>query len=335
MQEFEFINNLLKPLVDPELALNLEDDVAILPAGKQLIFSTDTIIEEVHFNKNMPASIVAHKLLGSNISDIAAKAATPLYYSLNLSLTKNIDIIWLEEFCERLKIIQKKYNIFLLGGDTTSFASTQNNIVLSCTIFGEVKGKFIPRNGAKEGEDIWVTGQIGDAMAGFFKLESDNYDLLYHCSLCAEIFRNNKEITESISLEYKSLIPSPRLEIKDLLLKYASSSIDVSDGLLQDLKHILSASNVGASVNIADIPQSERLKSFIKLRKDLRESQYNWGDDYEVIFTAAKKHAVQIKRISKKLNLPITKIGEVMKGNELEIISKKKVKIKGFQHRIC
>ncbi len=300
MDEFDFIKKHLKPLSFEELSFGLEDDVAMLPK-ENMVFSTDTIVERVHFFENISSDLIAQKLLLCNISDVIAKGCCPKYYSLNLTLPKkNTNEKWLKEFALGLKKIQKKYKIFLLGGDTTT--SKDDSLVISATIFASFEKKIIKRSEAKKGQDIWCSGYIGDSFLGRMVLE--------------EKLEKNKY------LEEKYHLPKPDLAMIEMLQKYGSASIDVSDGFIQDLEHILKSSDIGAEIDLDKIKLSPEAKKFLKKYPKFRNEIYNSGDDYQVIFTADKKHRKDIFQEMKQKNLIITLIGVVILGKQLKIISR-------------
>lgn len=329
MHEFEFIE-LLKPLAISKNSLSLSDDIAILGNTQNKItdnhnflnpsigFSTDTICEHIHFLENTPPNKLAEKLLRVNISDLTAKGIVAKYYSLNLSLPHSkISKEWFLKFIIGLKKIQIEFNISLLGGDTTSSC---NDFILSATIFGETNKKYIARNSAKEGDIIFITGFLGDSFLGLDALK-------------------NQRFTSGQRKKYfikKYETPLPRVEIIKLLLKTASSSIDISDGLIQDLNHILKASSVGANLNADFFPFSKEASTIIKKHPSLPSKLISHGDDYEILFTASKKYLDYILHFSKQLNYPITKIGTIEKGSNILLTGKNKKiyekKLSGFKH---
>lgn len=292
MDEFQFIKNLLSPLATNANSLSLSDDIAIL-GDKDLVFSTDTICEDIHFLKNTSPNKIAEKLLRVNISDLAAKGVPPKYYSLNLSLDpSNISKEWLENFVSGLSTIQHNFGISLLGGDTTI---TKQGSVFSATIFGQINKKYIKRSSAKTGDLIFVTGYLGDSFLGL------------------EILKN-QIVTSAPNKEYftkKYEIPNPRIEITDLLLSVASSSIDISDGIFQDLDHILNASSCGANIIFDDIPISNNAEGIISQNNIIKEKLINHGDDYEILFTAPKESLKTIKEFCSLSRFPITNIGVI------------------------
>ena len=224
MNEFELIQNYFNwPLSDSTIELGIGDDAAIfdLDSGYQLVTTTDTLSEGVHFFKDTPPEDIAYKSLAVNLSDIAAMGATAKYFTLAITLPK-LDETWLEHFSKSLKEASKKYNVSLIGGDTTRGA-----LNITITMMGVVeKSKAIKRSGAMSGDNIYLSGEIGDAALCLKKINEGEKPHK------AEMIRLNK--------------PIPRLELGIAIKGIASSCIDISDGLEQDLTHIIKASRVGA-----------------------------------------------------------------------------------------
>ena len=266
MNEFEIIEHYFKPrLLDNQrgLKLGIGDDAAVISLSKdeELVVSIDTLVEGVHFLKDTSPKDIANKSLLVNLSDIAAMGATPKWITLSLTLPRN-NLSWLEEFSNQFNSLLAEYSLILIGGDLT-------NGPLSITIQAHgiiPKGKFLHRGGAKPGDFIYVTGELGAAA----------YALRY--------LQNSEENLTPTSDELKRLNkPEPRigtgLELRDI----ATSCIDISDGLFSDLSHILECSKVGADIKLNDIPYS---KTLLKLNKDLAiELALTGGDDYELCFT--------------------------------------------------
>ena len=258
MDEFEIIEKYFAPLTNNyDGALGLKDDAAILPQtdGNDLVITTDTIIENVHFFKDNSPEDIAIKLLGVNISDLASMGALPTCYLLSITLPKSINDKWLAEFSLGLKTAAENCgsNMKLIGGDTT----VHNGPVK--------KGKSLTRKGANIDDYIYVTGTIGDSYAGL-------QILLGKCNI------------KSDYLIKRYLRPIPRVDIGLKLSGIATACADISDGLIADLGHICKYSNVGASIFIDDIPIStDALNSGID-----KKLLITGGDDYELIFTAPK-----------------------------------------------
>ena len=309
--EFEIIERYFKKKMK-QTALGVGDDAAMIHVRNnyQLAISSDMLIENIHFLKNTNPSHLGWKSLAVNLSDIAAMGATPKWATLSISLPK-INHAWLKKFSKGFFKCADKFGIDLIGGDTT-----RGPLSISITIMGESKkNEALLRSGAKINDDIWVTGQLGLASMGLANLQGQ---LKLPPRIKMKCIR---------ALE----IPTPKTFLGSYLSRYANSCIDISDGLIQDLRHILKASKVGASLLLNDIP----CEKFIHTSKQY-QFVLNGGDDYELLFTAAKKNRPFIKKIAKKTNTPVTMIGNITKKKALNILSEqgKSIKFnpKGFDH---
>jgi thiamine-monophosphate kinase len=309
--EFEIIERYFKKKMK-QTALGVGDDAAMINVQKnyQLAISSDMLVENTHFLKNTNPSHLGWKSLAVNLSDIAAMGASPKWATLSISLPK-INHAWLKKFSEGFFKCADKFGIDLIGGDTT-----KGPLSISITIMGEIKkNEALLRSGAKINDDIWVTGQLGLASMGLASIQG-KLKLPPHIK--------NKCIR---ALE----TPTPKTSLGSHLSRYANSCIDISDGLIQDLRHILKASKVGASLLLNDIP----CEKFIHTSKQYQFA-LNGGDDYELLFTAAKKNRSYIKKIAKKTNTPVNVIGTITKKKTLNILNEqgKSIKFnpKGFDH---
>ena len=309
--EFEIIERYFKKKMK-QTALGVGDDAAMIHVRNnyQLAISSDMLIENIHFLKNTNPSHLGWKSLAVNLSDIAAMGAIPKWATLSISLPK-INHTWLKKFSKGFFKCAEKFGIDLIGGDTT-----KGPLSISITIMGESKkDEALLRSGAKINDDIWVTGQLGLASMGLANLQGQ---LKLPPRIKMKCIR---------ALE----IPTPKTFLGSYLSRYANSCIDISDGLIQDLKHILKASKVGASLLLNDIP----CEKFIHTSKQY-QFVLNGGDDYELLFTAAKKNRPFIKKIAKKTNTPVTMIGNITKKKALNVLSEqgKSIKFnpKGFDH---
>ena len=309
--EFEIIERYFKKKMK-QTALGVGDDAAMIHVRNnyQLAISSDMLIENIHFLKNTNPSHLGWKSLAVNLSDIAAMGATPKWATLSISLPK-INHAWLKKFSKGFFKCADKFGIDLIGGDTT-----KGPLSISITIMGESKkDEALLRSGAKINDDIWVTGQLGLASMGLANLQGQ---LKLPPRIKMKCIR---------ALE----IPTPKTFLGSYLSRYANSCIDISDGLIQDLRHILKASKVGASLLLNDIP----CEKFIHTSKQY-QFVLNGGDDYELLFTAAKKNRPFIKKIAKKTNTPVTMIGNITKKKALNVLSEqgKSIKFnpKGFDH---
>ena len=299
MNVFELIQSYFDwQLNDSTIATGVGDDAAIfnLDKGYQLVTSTDTLSEGVHFFKDTSASDIAYKSLAVNLSDIAAMGATAKYFTLALTLPK-LDQVWLKDFSESLKVTSEIFKVSLIGGDMS-----RGPLNISITIMGVIENsKAILRSNAKVGDAIYLSGHIGDAA---------------HCL---------KKILDGLEPTKDELIslnrPFPRLNLGEALKEIANSCIDISDGLEQDLSHILKASNVGAEIDVSKLPLSKSLLNYVNSNNDWSVPLCG-GDDYELCFTVPKTHEQLLKSISELCEVKITKIGVIN--------NTKKLKIKGY-----
>lgn len=278
MGEFDLIRRYFQRPVR-RAALGVGDDCALLaPApGMQLAISSDMLVEGRHFFADVNPRLLGHKALAVNLSDLAASGARPLAFTLALSLPR-ADEDWISEFATGLLTLADAHDCELIGGDTTG-----GPLNICITVFGEVPaGQALLRSGARAGDEIWVSGTLGDARLA---LEA----MLGHVQLPAELLQQARQRLEA---------PTPRVALGLALRGIASSALDVSDGLLGDLGHILELSSVGATVDsrcttplmaAAAYPQSDAWQFDSKLQQ---QCTLAGGDDYELCFTApAARHA--------------------------------------------
>ena len=296
MNEFDLILEYFTwPIKDPSITLGVGDDAAIfnLEQGYQLVTTTDTLVEGVHFSASTPAKDIAHKSLAVNLSDIAAMGAKAKYFTLAISLPK-IDQSWLKEFSDSLKQLSERYEVSLIGGDTT-----RGSLNITITMIGIVESsKALTRSGARPGDGVYVSGRIGDAGFCFWKLSNG-------------LVSSNQELK-------RLNCPIPRIELGLALQNLASSCIDISDGLEQDLSHILKASSVGAVIEVKKIPVSEALHVHVKDTNDWSIPLCG-GDDYELCFTIPEGKEEALKIVSESCNVNITRIGIVSESLGLQI----------------
>lgn len=273
-----------------QVALGIGDDCALLeppPVGEVFAITSDMLVSGRHFFPDANPSLLGHKCLAVNLSDLAAMGAKPIAYSLSIALPK-IDVYWLEHFANGLHTIADTFGCILIGGDTTA-----GPLNISITAIGSVsKPHALRRQMAQAGDDIWVSNTLGDArlVLGFRRGEW-NMDIPWQ------------------ELSYRMDTPTPRIDLGLGLRGLAHSAIDVSDGLLGDLKHILEASNVSANIWVDDVPCSTLLQDVsLELR---RLCTLKGGDDYELCFTAPQKNRDVIRTLGEHLHLPLTRIGEI------------------------
>lgn len=295
--EFDVIDTFFKPLssMGSTDEIGIGDDGAVLScqAGKQLVVVTDTLVEGVHFPVETSACDIAWKALAVNLSDLAAMGATPAFYSLALSLPpeKN-NQAWLEMFAGGLKQLANLYNIPLIGGDTTR----SDRLTITITAQGWVEsGNAILRKGAKPGDLIYVSGVLGEGGLGL-KAVQQHWDKVSYASAIQKL---NK--------------PAPQVTLGYYLKGLATSAIDVSDGLLADLKHILSSSQVGAWVDVESVPVSNCMQTYIQQSNDWSLPLIA-GDDYELCFTIHPDSQIAIHELAEELEISLTEVGQIVTG---------------------
>ena len=321
MKEFKKIKKFFSPLAKSRInGTSLDNDAALLELSslKNLVVTTDTLVEKIHFGLTDNPCLIAKKLMRINLSDLAAMGSSPLAYLLNLALPKKVTDQWLGRFTLGLKEDQKKYNIFLAGGDTVA---TTGPIVLSLTAFGfNQKGLYHKRSGAKEGDFIFVSGTVGDSALGLISIKKE-----------LKIPKKDREF-----LIQKYFLPEPRISLGEKLLTIASSAIDVSDGLAQDINHICMSSGIGAQLFFSKLPISSSAKLLLKNYPKFKKKILNGGDDYEIVFTASSELEKKIETLSKKTRIKITKIGVMTRAKRFKILDHQnheiKIKHLGYQH---
>ena len=317
MHEFQLINNYFKKLTkNNKNSLNLNDDV-FFDKNNSLCISVDTYEEGKHFIDFKNPDLVIKKILRSSISDLLCKGVVPKYYFISGSGNKNsFTNSNLLKISKSLKEEQKKYKIYLGGGDTV----LSKKLSFTITSVGFSKS-IIYRNKAKYNDDLYVTGNLGDSYIGLLilkkKLKLSTYQNRYF-----------------ISKYYK---PDLHLKLCDKLKMFATSSIDISDGLFSDLDKLINNLNVSYNVILKKIPISKNLSLLIKKRNFLKKNLISNGDDYQILFTAPKRKRLMINKISKLLKIRITKIGKIFsKANKSTLLDEKNVSIslknKGYFH---
>jgi thiamine-monophosphate kinase len=297
--EFELIAKYFAPLAKGEPgALGLKDDAAYLKArpGHDLVLTTDAIVAGVHFLPDDPPETVGRKALRVNLSDLAAKGAVPRGYLLTLTLSNDVEEAWVAAFAKGLKADQAKFGIALLGGDTTA---TPGVTTINVAAIGEVpSGKMLMRSGAKLGDDVWVSGTIGDAALGLKLLKGDSLAL-------------SKAHRASVVARYR--VPEPRSAVGSALTSLAHACIDVSDGLIADLGHICEVSGVGVEIAVRDVPLSKAAKAAIQQGVNATEL-LSGGDDYELAFAAPPSARGRLLDLAAETKVALTRIGRVVAG---------------------
>ena len=322
MTEFEFIRRYFsKQQHDSNVVLGIGDDAAIVrpKAGYDLHFSSDMLLAGRHFFEDMNPEDLAHKILSVNISDMAAMGAIPRWVLLNAALP-SLDEKWLEAFSGSLFNVLSRYNISLIGGDTT-----KGDLIFSVTIIGETPcGKALRRDAAQNGDDIWVSGVLGSAAAALRHRLGDLYLPEAVHKLC----------------EPALLRPIPRVDLGTLLLPLAHAAQDISDGLAQDLGHILTASAKGAILYADKVPVLPELLSLTRAG-GLSWSQFYdcilaGGDDYELVFTAPPQVRAEIEQAGAASGATVRRVGQINNTGYLNIVDTAGKELvlakKGFDH---
>jgi len=294
MGEFDIIARHFAPLSHGEAgALGLTDDAAVLSidSGRQMVVTSDCLVAGVHFLKNDPPETIARKVLGVNLSDLAAMGAQSRAYTLAAAWPTPIDESWVAKFAAGLKSAQTDWQVTLIGGDTVA---TDGPLTLTVTAFGEVgEGAALTRAGAKPGDDLYVSGSLGDAALGLLTISGELSGALTddHAAYLTDRYR----------------CPQPRITLGPSLQGIANSAIDISDGLVADLGHIIDESGVSATVEIANLPLSAAVRSVLEENSDLLATILTGGDDYELLFTAPPALRSDISALS----TPTTRIGTI------------------------
>jgi thiamine-monophosphate kinase len=299
LNEFDIIRRyfLRQGVSRGDVIKGIGDDAAILevPADKQLVVSTDVLVEGIHFPANAQANSIGYKALAVNLSDLAAMGAEPAWFTLNLCLPE-INESWLKEFSCGMLALAEKYSVQLVGGDTV-----RGPLVVGIQVSGFVPaGEALRRDGAQPGDSIYITGPLGDAALA-----------LLHQNRRLEL---SSEQWRSIRMALEQ--PVPRVEAGQALRDIASSAIDISDGLVSDLGHVLEASDVGARIHIEKIPVSDIYRAYWEDCSGYAMALTH-GDDYELCVTIPPGNISGLKEISAKLGCQFHKIGEIELGNEL------------------
>ena len=318
MDEDKIISKYLKNLASNNpSSLKLNDDV-FFDKKKRLVVSTDTYNEKIHYKNTQKPALIIKKIIRSSISDLICKGAKPKYIflstSLNNKLSKHPNLLLI---VKSLKEELIKYKLLLSGGDTT-FSDTTSFTV---TVIG-FSSRIVKRNNSKVGDIIYVTGNLGDAYAGL------------------KILNNNIKSTKILSNYFieKYYVPDLAFKIYKYISSIASSSIDISDGLILDLERMINNQNLGYTLSIKDIPISKNLNKLINLNNFQKKEFVSNGDDYQVLFTSPLNKTEKIKKLSKKINIKITQIGKITNKPNLILNvdgknSLKSIKNKGYLHK--
>lgn len=295
MNEFNLIHHYFskKSFTRKDVLLGIGDDAAVtmVPENQCLVTTTDTLVENVHFLEGTSAADIAYKTIAVNLSDLAAMGAEPAWINLSLSLP-SVDEAWLAEFSDMVAELCEYYSIQLIGGDTI-----KGKLSLSLTAQGFVpQESILKRSGAQSGDWIFVTGTLGDAGAGL------------------DILQGKLDIKDKNASEYlvnRHLRPSPRVMAGTCLRRIASSCIDISDGLLQDVQHISRTSNTGILLQLDKLPISPALGQNVESLEKALEYATGAGDDYELLFTVSEEQKTSMKTTLDNYSIQYTCIGQM------------------------
>lgn len=296
--EFALIARHFRPLAGPG-GLDLGDDAALLdpPPGRTLVLAADAMIAGVHFLPDDPPETIGRKLLRVNLSDLAAMGAVPLGYLMTTAFPPGLDEAWIGAFAAGLAADQREFGLAVLGGDTVS---TPGPMALSLTILGHVApGGALRRAGARPGDEVWVSGTVGDGALGLRALRGGVAD----------------DAAGHLASRYR--LPQPRLALGQALAGLARAAMDVSDGLVQDLGHLCRAAApgpCGAFIEAAAVPLSPAARAALAAEPALLATALTGGDDYELLFAAAPEDAGLVQARAEAVGMAVTRIGRFVPG---------------------
>lgn len=303
MNEFDLIEKYFAPLAGPE-GLRLKDDTAVYSPkpNHDLLITTDTFVEGVHFPTGMLGADVAERLLRTNLSDIAAKAGRPIGYQLSVSMPVDKMEQWIPAFAKGLETTQAEFGCNLWGGDTTAI---DGPAVFSITLIGEAKtGEMVQRAGASIGDDVWVSGILGDAKLGCDLVTNDRIE-------------PTPKGEHLFAFESAYWRPEPCFAYQKILARFATASADVSDGVLADAAHISKLCDASAVINFDALPFSMGAESWADAQNDpvqARQVLASFGDDYGVVFTAKPENRQAIFDAARLSKIKLTLIGSILAG---------------------
>ena len=283
-----------------QTVLGAGDDAALLSLtpGMELAVSADMLVAGTHFFADADPYQLGWKSLAVNLSDLAAMGALPKWATLAIALPQ-ADEHWISSFADGFFACADRYQIYLIGGDTT-----RGPLAISVQIMGEVQpGKALRRSGAQAGDEIWVSGTLGNAALALAALQG-RYAL------------PEDELETCLPALH---LPQPRVELGLLLQPHASSAIDISDGLLADLGHILESSQLAAEIDLRFLPCSLPVRQRLGER-EVQRMALAGGDDYELCFTAPARFHGDIMRLAQLIGLPLSCIGQLAQGSGIEVL---------------
>ncbi|HET7131325.1 MAG TPA: thiamine-phosphate kinase [Gammaproteobacteria bacterium] len=297
MHEFDIIERYFKrERHDPDVVLGVGDDAAVLAIDGLMAVTVDTLVEGVHFPHGMAPHLLGHRLMAVNLSDLAAMGAEPRWATLALTIP-SADELWLDGFSRGLHELANRFGVALVGGDLT-----RGPLTVTLQLMGRVeRASMLTRGGGNLGDDVYVTGSLGDSAAGI--------------ALIME-HEQPHQGSAAAALEDRFYRPMPRVAEGRVLGPLASAAIDISDGLLADLGHICEASGCGAVIDVERVPLSAELLSLFPPQAALAHA-LGGGDDYELCFTAAPSRAQEIEAALEALGTRAQRIGQLVAGQEV------------------
>ncbi len=314
MHEFDVIAQYFSGIMNPQddaVLCGPGDDAAVIAIDDEhaLLVATDTFIQGVHFPEDTPAFAVGYKSLAVNLSDMAAMAAEPRWCTLAITLPETCRCdAWLRDFRRGFHALASQHGVSLIGGDTCAGAGLAVTVQILGTAPPE---QIIYRAGARAGDTLYVTGELGTAAYALSQLQAGRE---IDTALRDSLYQPEPQVALGLSLRHK-----------------ATAMIDISDGLLADVQHILKASEVGAVIQLADIPLHPALKQAMPAQ-ELWQHVLNGGDDYQLCFTSA----LSASMLSARLDAPVFDIGWVVPGDEVRLIQQDgtdmQAEVAGFQH---
>lgn len=313
MNEFDLIHKYFSNWseVGEQPRLGIGDDAALVEVepGTQMVAAADTLVAGRHFPQNADPALIASRVIRVNLSDMAAMGAEPVHYTLCLTLPSP-DEDWLSLFAARLREESQLFNCSLIGGDTT-----RGELCISLQMLGRVRsGAALLRSGARVGDQVWVSGNLGDAAAYTSLNFSDDWSYS--------------------SFAQKFWSPDPRLEFAADANDLINSCVDISDGLLADLGHICKASRVGAEISLENVPRSQELLD--QFPEQALQLAISGGDDYELCFTANPESKTQLQEIASEQGLKLSLIGNIVTGSGVSCLDETgaavKTETRGYSH---
>ena len=310
--EFDAIVKLFAPLATHPGARGLIDDVAVIETSAKLVITTDAIVEGVHFLADDPIDTVAKKALRVNLSDLAAKGAKPLGVVISLMWPSARPATQIADFARGLGEDLKLYDVALLGGDTTS---TPGPLAISITAFGQALGALVPsRADAQAGEHVWLTGPIGGAYLGLLQLTRE-------ASVTGAAPGDQIDVAAQL-VRSRYRLPEPPVRQAGLIARFASASIDVSDGLIADAERIALASSVAIRIDADAVPLEAPSHAYVAAHGDDGLIRLlTAGDDYQTLFTASADRRGEIMSAAKSSGAHFTLIGDVGAGAGVSVVS--------------